>query len=277
MRRFLVAVASAVLVLTGFGVPGVTLADPVTGTVVGWGDNFFGQTTPPAGLPGVVAIAAGDFYSLALKADGTVVGWGEDDHGEASFPAGLTGVVAIAAGNYHGLALKADGTVVGWGFGQYGADVPPGLTDVVAIDLGLHGLALKADGTVVGWGHNAYGQATPPAGLTGAVAIGARAHDSLALKADGTVVAWGYNAYGQADVPAGLTGVVAIAAGGYHNLALVHPYDFAGFFQPIDNLVWNTAKAGQAIPIKFSLAGDQGLGLFAPGFPKAVGVACPDR
>jgi hypothetical protein len=149
---------------------------------------------------------------------------------------------------------------------------------VVAIDLGFHGLALKADGTVVGWGHNAYGQATPPAGLTGVAAIGARAHDSLALKADGTVVAWGYGVYGQTNVPAGLTGVVAIAAGGYHNLALVAgapTYEFVGFFQPVDNLVWNRAKAGQAIPVKFSLAGDQGLDLFTPGFPKAVQAACP--
>ena len=34
----------------------------------------------PAGLSGVVAVAAGEFHSLALKADGTVVAWGGDNY-----------------------------------------------------------------------------------------------------------------------------------------------------------------------------------------------------
>jgi hypothetical protein len=51
--------------------------------------------------------------------------------------------------------------------------------------------------------------------------------------------------------------------------------DFTGFFQPVDNLVWNKAKAGQAIPVKFSLAGDRGLGIFAAGFPTATQTVCP--
>lgn len=52
-------------------------------------------------------------------------------------------------------------------------------------------------------------------------------------------------------------------------------YDFAGFFQPVDTLVWNNAKAGQAIPVKFSLGGDQGFDIFRDGFPKAIQTACP--
>jgi hypothetical protein len=36
--------------------------------VVGWGNNSNGQTTIPAGLSGVIAIAAGYYHSLALKA-----------------------------------------------------------------------------------------------------------------------------------------------------------------------------------------------------------------
>ena len=92
-----------------------SLALKADGTVVGWGDNSYGQTNIPAGLTNVVAIAAGDYHSLALKADGTVVGWGDNSYGQTNIPAGLTNVVAIAAGGYHSLALKADGTVVGWG------------------------------------------------------------------------------------------------------------------------------------------------------------------
>lgn len=53
------------------------------------------------------------------------------------------------------------------------------------------------------------------------------------------------------------------------------PFDFSGFFQPVDNLpTFNVVKAGQAVPVKFSLGGDQGLSIFAPGSPKSVPIAC---
>jgi hypothetical protein len=51
-------------------------------------------------------------------------------------------------------------------------------------------------------------------------------------------------------------------------------YRFAGFFQPVDNAIWNQAKAGSAIPVKFSLGGDQGLNIFKAGYPKAIPMAC---
>ena len=52
-------------------------------------------------------------------------------------------------------------------------------------------------------------------------------------------------------------------------------YNFAGFFQPVDNLpVLNIVQAGRAIPIKFSLSGDKGLGIFAPGSPSSGPIPC---
>ncbi len=58
--------------------------------------------------------------------------------------------------------------------------------------------------------------------------------------------------------------------------ATVHViFNWAGFFQPVDNLpVLNSVKAGQAIPVKFSLGGDQGLSIFAPGYPWSQRIAC---
>jgi hypothetical protein len=54
-------------------------------------------------------------------------------------------------------------------------------------------------------------------------------------------------------------------------------YDFAGFFPPVANPPdENTVKAGQAIPIKFSLGGDQGLDIFAAGYPKSYPADCDD-
>ena len=100
-------------------------------------------------------------------------------------PAGLRNVVAIAAGDDHSLALKADGTVVAWGNSEFGdTTVPPGLTNVVAITgyaSGTHHLALRGDGTVVAWGNNQFGETTIPPGLTNVVAVAVGAYHSLAL------------------------------------------------------------------------------------------------
>jgi probable HAF family extracellular repeat protein len=52
-------------------------------------------------------------------------------------------------------------------------------------------------------------------------------------------------------------------------------YAFHGFFQPIDNDgVFNVAKAGQGIPVKFDLSGEQGLAIFAAGYPRSGTIPC---
>jgi len=108
------------------------------GSVVAWGNNSSGQTTLPAGLSNVVAIAAGDDYSLALQADGTLVRWG----GLLPPPIGATNVVAIAAGGKHALALRADGVLIGWGGNYYGqATVPASATNALGIAAGAVGIA----------------------------------------------------------------------------------------------------------------------------------------
>ncbi len=85
-----------------------------------WGDNSDGQSSVPAGLSGVIAIAAGGYHSLALKQDGTVVAWGAGgpgqttgfhDWGQATVPTGLRGVVAIAGGLDRSLALANPSSV----------------------------------------------------------------------------------------------------------------------------------------------------------------------
>ena len=52
-------------------------------------------------------------------------------------------------------------------------------------------------------------------------------------------------------------------------------YAFGGFKSPLNAPpVVNLAKAGSAVPVKFSLAGDQGLGVLADGYPRSQQVPC---
>ncbi|MET0200741.1 MAG: PxKF domain-containing protein, partial [Gaiellaceae bacterium] len=53
-------------------------------------------------------------------------------------------------------------------------------------------------------------------------------------------------------------------------------YAFTGFFQPVDMGagVFNVAKSGSSIPVKFKLGGNAGLNVFASGYPASTQVNC---
>jgi len=193
-----------------------SLALKSDGTVWAWGYDYNGDlgdndpnlasSSTPVQVVGVgglgfltniVAVAAGDNYSMALKNDGTVYAWGDNQFGELGIgsadrlphitpnqvigPGGtgfLTGVTQISAAQQHASAVKSDGTAWTWGansFGELGNGdtnqnsttspvqvVAPGagyLTNVVAVQGGeYYGAALKSDGTLWAWGWNQYGQ-----------------------------------------------------------------------------------------------------------------------
>jgi alpha-tubulin suppressor-like RCC1 family protein len=170
-----------------------------------------------------------------------VFAWGNNAYGETNVPPGLTNVVAISAGLRNALALTGDGRIVGWGDDSSGQlDAPLTLSNTIAISGGLaHTLALQSNGIVVAWGDNFHGKAVAPPGLSNVVAISAGYDHNLTLKADGTVFAWGDNFWGQTNVPADLSNVVAIAAGGFHSVALKSDGTVAA---------WGANNSGQSIP-----------------------------
>lgn len=49
-------------------------------------------------------------------------------------------------------------------------------------------------------------------------------------------------------------------------------YSFTGFFEPVSNDAANAVNAGQAVPLKFSLGGDQGLDVLADGYPRVQDI-----
>ena len=196
------------------------------GTVVAWGGDGRGQlgigsddysnlpipvcTTkespckPANYLKEVVAVAAGERYSLALLKNGKVMAWGENNEGELAtgkskgpetcnqektiqcsvIPlaiAGLGEVSAIAAGSFHALALREDGSVEAWG-----ADGEGELGD---------GATEQRDGPTLVC---AAGELAPCShDLGGVRAIAAAAATSTALLDDGDVLDWGTNYHGQ--------------------------------------------------------------------------------
>lgn len=170
----------------------------------------------PTGLTGVVAIADGAGWGLALKQDGTVVALGSK---APTVPAGLSGVVAIAAAGTDGYALKSDGTVAWFSTISASTGQPPsGLSHVEAIAAagaysGTYAMALESDGSVVSWGKAPGGASVPSEAAAGVVAIAASPSHALALKTDGSVVAWGDGTESDTTVPAGLAGVTALGAG----------------------------------------------------------------
>jgi hypothetical protein len=54
-------------------------------------------------------------------------------------------------------------------------------------------------------------------------------------------------------------------------------YNFSGFFPPVDNPpTLNLVNAGSAMPVKFRLNGDNGLNIFAAGYPVSQQITCSD-
>ncbi len=60
------------------------------------------------------------------------------------------------------------------------------------------------------------------------------------------------------------------------SVSLAVRYPWSGFFEPVNNPgVLNRAKAGTAIPVRFSLGGDRSATILAPGSPEVTNVKCP--
>ncbi|GAA0658502.1 hypothetical protein GCM10010193_06490 [Kitasatospora atroaurantiaca] len=192
-----------------------TLALRSDGTVLAWGNNASGQ------------LGNGTYTDQATPTPVCAAGQ------SAPCSAFLSGVVAVAAGYSYSLALLADGTVAAWGsnaFGQLGDGTTSSrntpvttcrysctsaLSNVVAITAGGGNLALLSSGFVFSWGANERGElgngtttnstsAEPVcadqacnASLTGITAVSAGGGHSMALRSDSSVVAWGLNADGE--------------------------------------------------------------------------------
>jgi len=102
-------------------------------------------------------------------------------------------------------------------------------------------------------------------------------HGGDADTTDDTVSSGGFE-MGDAPYPQGRTVAQGFQSDGQPveaSAACDTPSSFDGFYAPVDNLpVLNEVSAGRAVPLKFSLGGDQGLDIFAAGYPRSEQVSC---
>jgi hypothetical protein len=203
------------------------------GRVVAWGDSVAGQGRVPQELQPLeaVAVAGGDYHSLALLPDGRIEGWGSNV-ADATRPPVERGWIDIAAGGRHSLALHESGILFGFGANDRGqTQIPAGLLRPVSFSAGeAFSLALTAQGAVFAWGDNLRGQTQLPLAvnqprpnptdpLRVVDVVAGRTH-ALALLRNGSAVGWGSNLAGESIVPAGLPPLAALAAGHRHSVAL---------------------------------------------------------
>lgn len=110
-----------------------------------------------------------------------------------------------------------------------------------------------------------------------------RATGYLVLDGDGNLLAVAAEGATQATVETSRlgNGAYVVASNEFGRSGAVEvdvaTFDFDGFHPPVDEPpVVNAARAGRAIPLKFSLGGDLGLDVLAEGSPTSVEVACDD-
>jgi alpha-tubulin suppressor-like RCC1 family protein len=166
----------------------------------------------------VVAVAAGNDFSLFIKSDGSLWGMGNNSYGQlgdgtfnsTNKPERIVsgGVVAIAAAADYSLFVQSDGSL--WGMGTNGSgqlgdgttndmDAPEEIVsnDVVAVvarsDFGLF---IKSDGSLWGMGAR-YSNRPEEIASNGVVAVAAGGGDSLFIKSDGSLWGMGDNRLGQ--------------------------------------------------------------------------------
>lgn len=259
MLRIVVCCAVGVVLLM---IPTVAVAVEGDGCqgIESWDCGSGAYVEVPAVLRDVVAIDAGDIFTVALRRNGQIVVWGNPPNDpmevtggpwtqpyllpqEAQFHA-----TAIAAGQEHGTILTADGTLFDWHQDVTPAhfEHPGDHSDVIALAAGGAGpvqdvwngqphyeflLMLREGGTLSVLGDNVAGtvgnddfsiQTLPNfAGPVRAIAAG-RNH-ALALTGDGVVVGWGSDDHGETSIPPVLSngGAIAIAAGKGHSLAVL--------------------------------------------------------
>ena len=133
-----------------------------SGSVACWGDDEWGQSSPPSGS--FVQVSAGGGHSCGIDTSGSVQCWGKDFDGQSSPPSGS--FVQVSAGSYHSCGVTSSGSAECWGTNSHGQSSPPSGSFVQVSAGWFHSCGVTMSGDVTCWGFDSSGQSTPPAGFS---------------------------------------------------------------------------------------------------------------
>ncbi len=211
-------------------------------------------------LTGIVAISAGDNFSVAVDSSGNVYAWGDDSAGQLGDNRFGAGIMSSTPVRVHGL------NNVGTLFGGLAAASRANGSD-----------ALNSDHTLSAWGTGNQPQSIYPVVVAGAggsgtlfpmVAVGAGVNTTLTIDPDTGLWDWGDNTYGQLgdgtttfhpnavqvlDIGGGpslLTGVVAATGGLNHSLAVLSDGRIAAWGSNVSGQLGDGTTTDRTIPVQ---------------------------
>lgn len=170
---------------------GFVLALKESGQVVAWPHDYSAVQVPEEARAGVSAIAASQDHGYAVK-HGQLIAWGKD----IQAPSRLTDVVDVAATRNLALARMADGSVVSWNplepvdSKRYWQSVPAEVKNVDSISVQRYAVALK-DGVPLAW-QGKYLLPVPEEFRSGVTAAIATSSGVAVIK-DGQAFEWSYD------------------------------------------------------------------------------------
>jgi alpha-tubulin suppressor-like RCC1 family protein len=166
------------------------------GTIRIWGHQYLASMPMPVANEKFVRLAQGWGFVVGLRTDGSLVGWGDNTYGQTSVPALPPGVIYtdVKACWSHVVALRSDGMAVQ--FGQCRGTIlplPAGVSYVKADCQNGQTLLLRSDGTVACLGMFYPSQSVVPAIAPGLRYVQVACCDvfNAALRSDGTIALWG--------------------------------------------------------------------------------------
>ena len=151
------------------------------GSVACWGDDEYGQSTPPEGQ--FASVSAGSDHTCGVRTDGSVACWGDDEYGQSTPPEGQ--FASVSAGQGHACGVRTDGSVACWGDDEYGRSTPPEGEFASVSAARIHTCGVRTDGSVACWGESS----EPPAGQFASVSAGLG--HACGVRTDGLVACWG--------------------------------------------------------------------------------------
>ena len=167
-------------------------------TIACWGDNKFGQASPPPAT--FTAVAASEYHSCGVRTNGTIECWGANTAGQAKPPI-HGGFKGITVGDYHSCGLRTDGTIECWGSNTHAQTDAPSATFVAVAAGGDQTCGIRTGGTPECWG-DIWSPWRKPGGEDD---VASEIYDMLStgsdhtcgVRADKSLACWGSDLYGQ--------------------------------------------------------------------------------